>query len=139
MNILVGIVIFIAGFSLLYFVSELHIALRKRMNTPLIGIDVLLKLLKKYDYVCIDGKVSQFSHIAHANEPLNILTIPSESNKTIGGELAFMNNYGLGYVYCFPSIMVKCDFIFGKYGLKWARNRVIANSAKEKIQKYHYE
>lgn len=48
-----------------------------------------------------------------------------------GGELVF--EYGLGYQYFNPSAMSNCDFIYGKYGLKWARNHDAAKQAKERI------
>lgn len=56
----------------------------------------------------------------------------------MGGELAFENNQGLGYIFLYPSAMIKCDFIFGKYGLKWARNSITAKNAQEKIDKHLY-
>ncbi|MDE6236018.1 MAG: hypothetical protein K2M56_09740 [Muribaculaceae bacterium] len=134
--VLVGFVFF---FFLLIFVSELYITIRKRLNTPKIGAQVLLEFLERDAYVCINGKVLEFSHFANENESLNIIAFPSESNKTIGGELAFRNNHGLGYIYIHPSAMANCDFIYGKYGLKWARNTAIADIAKDKIKKYRYE
>lgn len=139
MSSVVGIVIFLVGLFGLFIISELYAVARKKLNTPKIGIEILLNLLERNDYVCIDGKVNQFSHFAKEDESLNILSPPCESNKTIGGEIAFVNNHGLGYMYYNPSILVNCDFIFGKYGLKWARNIAIANTANEKIKKYRYE
>lgn len=79
----------------------------------------------------------QFSHIANPEEPLSILSFPSEGNKTIGGEIAFENNNGIGYIYINSyCILANCDFIYGKYGLKWARNRDIAKIAEEKMRRY---
>lgn len=132
MKLLSCLIIFLASFAMLVLISEIYVAMRKRLNTSMIGVEVLLKLLNRDDYVCIDGKVNQFSHFSNSDEPLNILAFPTDGNKTIGGELAFVNNRGLGYVYFHPSAMINCDFIFGKYGLKWARNKAIANIAKRR-------
>lgn len=139
MKVVVGISIFLAGFVFLFFVSELYVILRKRINKPKIGDELLINLLNKGDYVSIQGKVHRFSHIARENEKLNLLAFPSESNNTIGGELAFANDHRLGFVFFYPSVMANCDFIYGKYGLKWARNKAIANIANEQIKKYWYE
>ena len=139
MKPIIGIVIVIASIVIIFFVSELYVKLRKRINRPKIGDELLINLLSKDDYVSIQGKILRFSHIARENEILNLLAFPSESNKTIGGELAFANDHGLGYVFFYPSAMTNCDFIFGKYGLKWARNRTIASSAIESIKKYRNE
>jgi hypothetical protein len=67
------------------------------------------------------------------------LSPPNCYNKTIGGELAFCDDRVLGYVYYNPSAMVNCEFIMGKYGLKWANNNTTAKTAKEKINNYLYE
>lgn len=139
MKSLVGIAIVIASLMIIFFISELYVKLRKRINKPKIGDELLINLLNKDDYVSIQGKVHRFSHIARENERLNLLAFPSESNSTIGGELAFANDQGLGYVFFYPSAMSNCDFIYGKYGLKWARNRAIASSAIECIRKYRNE
>ena len=139
MKLLVGIAIMIASLAIIFFISELYINLREKINRPKIVDELLINLLKKDDYVSIQGKVYRFSHIARENEALNLLAFPSESNKTIGGELAFANDHGLGYVFFYPSAMANCEFIFGKYGLKWARNQAIASTAIESIKKYWNE
>jgi hypothetical protein len=127
---------FIAILVGLAIVSELYILVRNRLNRPKIGAEFLIKLLHRDDYVSIKGKVFRFSHIARKNESLNILAPPMYGNLTFGGELAFCDD-GIGYVYYNPSVMMDgCDFIFGKYGLKWARNRTIANSAKDRINEF---
>lgn len=139
MSFIIGIVKIATIIVLVFIVSKLYIFFRKRFNKPKIGVELLINLLQRDDYASIDGKIYQFSHIAKPNETLNYLSFPSEGNKTIGGELAFMNELGLNYIFFHPSAMIKCDFIFGKYGLKWARNNSIANNAKEKINRYCYE
>lgn len=139
MKLLVGITIVIASIVIIFFVSELYVKLRKRINKPKIGYELLISLLNKDDYVSIQGSVYRFSHIVRENEVLNQITPPLDGNLTIGGELAFNNNYRPGYLYFYPSAMAECDFIYGKYGLKWARNRAIASSANESIEKYYNE
>lgn len=139
MNFVLSILKIVAIIIAVLVASELYVRFRKRLNRPKIGAEILIKLLHRGDYVSIDGKIHRFSHIANSNETLNHLSLPSEGNKTMGGELAFENERGLGYVFLYPSAMIKCDFIFGKYGLKWARNRSIANRAKEIKNKFRYE
>ena len=138
MKVVIAYAIIFAGLVILFLISEFYMMIRKRLNTPIIGVEILLDLLNKDDYVCISGKVMQFSHFANNKESLNILAPPSDDNKTLGGELAFKNNSVLGYVYYYPSAMTDCDFIFGKYGLKWARNKAIANTTTEQINKFRY-
>jgi len=92
----------------------------------------LQKLLKDGDYVSIDGKVLRFSHIAGNGETVDPIRPPSNYNQTIGGELAFYDL--LGYKIYPSTALIKCDFIYGKYGLKWAASSHIANTANEKIK-----
>lgn len=139
MSFVLGIVKVFAIILAAFIISEMYIRFRKRFNRPKIGVEILINLLHRDDYVSIDGKICQFSHIANSNDTLNPLSLPSEKNTTIGGELAFVNKQGLGYIFLYPSAMAKCDFIYGKYGLKWARNNYIANNAKEIINKYCHE
>lgn len=139
MNVFLAIVKVIAILGGLIIVSELYVKFRKRFNKPKIGVELLTNLLCRDDYVSINGKIHRFSHFAKGNETLIVLFPPTEENKAAGGELAFANQQGLGYVFYNPSMMINCDFIFGKYGLKWARNTAIANIAKDKIDKYGHE
>lgn len=139
MSFILGIVKIVAIIVAAFIVSELYVQVRKRFNRPKIGVELLIKLLRRNDYVSIDGKIHRFSHIANSNETLNPLSFPNEENKALGGELAFENERGLGYIFLHPSAMTKCEFIFGKYGLKWAQNNSIANNAKEILDKYCHE
>lgn len=138
MNFVIGIAKIVAIIVTVFIVCELYDRFRKRINRPKIGVELLINLLHRGDYVSIDGKIHRFSHIANSNETINHLAFPCEENKTMGGELAFENDRGLGYIFFYPSAMIKCDFIFGKYGLKWARNNNIANNAKEYINKFRH-
>jgi hypothetical protein len=95
-----------------------------------------VSILRRDDYVSINGQLLRFSHIASGNESLNVMAPPSYRNQTNGGELAFCDDRTLGYVYYHQSAMAKCDFIFGKYGLKWARNNDLATAAKERIKNF---
>lgn len=125
--------IFVASIIGIGILWELYMRFRKRINKPQIGVEILINLLNKDDYVCIDGKVLRFSHIARKREVLNIAAPPSELNSTIGGELAFLDDRYLGYRYYHTSAMKECEFIYGKYGLKWASSSAIATNAKERI------
>lgn len=122
-----------------FIISESYVWVRKRLNKPKFGAELLTRLLRKGDYVSINGRVYQFSHIADFGETLDWLLIPDYRNQTLGGELAFENKYGLSYLFLHPSALAKCDFIFGKYGLKWARNKSIAKNAEELIYRYRNE
>lgn len=107
--------------------------LRRKINKPRIGfVCFLQKLLKDGDYVSINGKVLRFSHIARNGETIDPIRLPSNYNQTLGGELAFYDL--LGYKIYESSALIKCDFIYGKYGLKWAASSHIANTADEKIK-----
>lgn len=110
---------------------------RKRLNKPIIGKNHwLINLLKRDDYVSVDGKVYQFSHIARENEIIDLLSPPCESNKLIGGELAFYKPNGLGYIYFNRSVAQKIKFIYGKYGVKWAETIDDANIAQDEINRF---
>lgn len=117
--------------------SEVYTYFRKKYNRPIIGTNIfLLKKLKNGDYVSINSRVLRFEHIARCGETINILHPPCEQNTLIGGELAFENKNGLGYTYYNSSALSNCDFIYGKYGLKWARTKQIAEKAEKEVEKY---
>lgn len=115
--------------------SEGYTWCRSKLNKPSIGqLSLLSRFLKKGDYVCIDNRVLRFSHIAKVNESYNFLSPPVSDNLALGGELAFYDSHGLGYVYYHPSAMKDCCFIYGKYGLKWAITYDYANRAKTMVE-----
>lgn len=127
----------IACFFLFALLSEAYTYFRKKCNRPIIGTNIfLLKKLKNGDYVSINSRVFRFNHIASYGEVINILHPPIEQNKLIGGELAFENKSTLGYIYYDSSALSNCDFIYGKYGVKWARTNQIAEKAEEAVGKY---
>lgn len=130
----VSSVLFVIGIILaLGAITAAYEWVRKKINKPKIGFPAfLLDKIKRGDYVCIEGKVLRFNHIARENESIDILHPPLHSNQTLGGELAFDN--GLGYLYYRPSALNKCEFIYGKYGLKWAISNDWAKAAKSKIK-----
>ena len=132
-----GLVVLAIG-AILWLIDQCYYAYkwwRRKRNKPLIGdVDFpLTKLLKKDDYVSIGGRVLRFTHFAQRNEPVDVLRPPLNENQTIGGELAFDNPNGLGYIYYRPGALKKCDFIYGKYGTKWAATKELADSAKQRI------
>jgi len=111
---------------------------RRKTNKLCIGeIDYFLcKFLKHGDYVSINGRVHRFSHITHFGETIDHIKPPSNDNMALGGELAFDNPNSLGYLIYPTSILRKCEFIYGKYGLKWAISNEWATVAKEKVNEY---
>lgn len=125
----------IAALASLFFVYDW---LRRKMNkTRIGGIEYFLcKLLERDDYVSINGKVMRFSHIARNGETLDIFSMPSYENRTLGGELAFSNPRGLGYIFYPETSLRHCEFIYGEYGLKWALSNKWAETAKDKIEDY---
>lgn len=139
MKIFITYIIFIAGVMCLGFVcwicQEIYIGIRKKLNKPTIGIvGILINRLESGDYVCINGRVLRFSHVAHCGEHLSTIKPPFDDNLTNGGELSFDNPNGLDNIYYTPACLKNCQFIFGKYGLKWALNLEFANKAKEIIE-----
>lgn len=129
-------------FIILYLVSvlwESYKWLRRKLNKPLIGfVNFNGRLMKRDDYVSIDGEVLCFSHIASEGQTINPLYPALEKNKTVGGEVAFRNPNELGYLYYNPSTLKHCEFIYGKYGVKWAASEHWASVAKEKVEEYIY-
>lgn len=138
MMLLRAILVFILLAAIMFtlmLISNFYEHCRKKLNRPHIGHFALFKrFLKKGDYVCIQEEILEFNHIASPHEKLDILRPPLNDNFTIGGELAFSNPNGLGYIYYYPSAMKECRFIYGKYGLKWAANRDCASRAKQMIE-----
>ena len=124
----------------LFIICEFYVWVRKCLNRPKIGGECLPFMLKKNDYVSINGKVLEFSHFTKANETIDSLAPPLNGNLTWRkGDLAFRRSYGLGYVLYDILALRNCDFIYGKYGLKWARSKEHAINAKEEIQNYFYD
>lgn len=112
-------------FIILYLVSvlwESYKWLRRKLNKPLIGYEKIdIKLLRRDDYVCIDGKTMRFNHFTKL------------------GEMAFNNPLALGSYFIYqPSSLNKCLFIYGKYGARWAASEHWASVAKEKVEEYIY-
>lgn len=109
---------------------------RLKTSSPKIGFENFSsKYIKKGDYVCINGRVRQFDHWTSDNEIIDPLNMPLEDNKTSKGNLAFSTN-SLGYNILPSSLLKNCEFIYGKYGLKWAISEEYAYSAEEKIREY---
>lgn len=110
---------------------------RKTNKSHIGGLEYFLcKFLKHGDYVSIDGRVLEFSHITRTGEIIDPIRPPSNGNKTYGGELAFDNPNSLGYLIYPVSALRKCEYIYGKYGLKWAVSNKWAISAEEKVKEY---
>ncbi len=133
--ILVGAVV--ALIFIMEILQKANIWLHKRVIRPLIGSagSHLKDMLKSDYYVSIDGKVYRFSHIAQSGESVDPIRPPSYKNSTYGGELAFWNPRGIGYIYRPVSALEKCDFIYGKHWVKWAASVEKAETAEGVIKK----
>ena len=109
---------------------------RRIINIHKVGFEKFSsKRIRPGDYVCINGRVWQFDHWTSDNEIIDPISPPIEDNMTCKGNLAFSTN-GLGYK-LFPfSILRNCEFIYGKYGLKWAISEEYAHSAEAIIRQY---
>jgi hypothetical protein len=77
--------------------------------------------------------------VASEGEIVNDIRPPLDDNKTIGGELAFDNPHGIGYLFYATSSLMNCEFIYGKYGLKWATSNYWAKVAEEKVNESIYD
>lgn len=110
---------------------------RKTIKSHIGGLEYFLyKFLKRGDYVSINGRVLCFSHLTQFGETIDHIKPPSNSNKTLDGELAFDNPCSLGHLIYPVSALRNCEFIYGKYGLKWAVSKEWATVAKEKVNEY---
>ena len=139
-GVLILALLVLAAWALLWIIDQIYMVYknhRRKNNKPYIGeVDFpLTKLLKRDDYVSIGGRVLRFSHISEGGESIDILRPPLNDNLTIGGELAFDNPRGLGYIMYYPSALKKCEFIYGEYGVKWAASEELAASAEEMVDK----
>lgn len=136
MKYLLAIIVIACVFALLVATSMTYEWLRKKWNRPRIGgIELfLVKLLRRGDYVSINGKILCFSYVCRKGEDI---LLPSFDHLILsGGELAFDDPYSLGHKIYNASCLRQCEFIYGKYGLKWAANQSIASAAKDKVYNY---
>ena len=137
LRFIIAILIFVAIFAIMALISVFYDWLRRKFNKPRIGnIEPysLCKKMKRGDYVSINGQILCFSHITTMDETINPIKPPSSDNKTFSGDLAFDDPYSLGYI-IYPTLSLKgCDFIYGKYGVKWAASNHWAEIAKEKVE-----
>lgn len=139
MRILFGVGFIVVSFALAFALSELYVLLRKKLNRPQYGVDVLTKFLRRDDYVSINGEIYQFSHFTRRDDIIDILKPAHYSNKVqFDGDIAFMKTDGLGYIHLHRNALERCDFIYGKYGLKWARNTSAAKDIEIKINQHNY-
>lgn len=142
LNLVLVILFLCVIFVILVLFEAFYVWIRRKMNSPMVGVDKLsLRLLKRGDYVCIENEVKCFSHFTREGEIINPMYPPFSENKTYEGELAFDVKDGLGYIiYRNPqSVLSKCRFVYGKYGLKWALTEQYAEMAKEKVDEYIYD
>jgi len=132
------ILIFIIFLVVLGVISFAYDWLRHKINKPRIGgIEYFLrKLVDKGDYLCINGKVYCFDHFVIQDEIIDITRPPSNGNIAIKGNMAFSNYSSLNYLYLSKISLRNCEFIYGKYGLKWAISTKWAEVAKEKVNEY---
>ena len=127
---------FFVAFIILSALSLLYEWLRRKTNIPKIGLKYYSSsTIKRGDYVCINGRVREFDHWTVDNEIIDLLAPPLEDNKTCKGNPAFSKD-GFGYNILPSSALRNCEFIYGKYGLKWAISEDYADVAEEKVQQY---
>lgn len=143
MNAFLAIILTVLSMVAILFLLGLLVAgyrlMRTKLNKPRIGKWCFLcDLLESDDYVSIDGKVRRFSHITRPDEVIDSIRIPSDDNKTLGGELAFWGN-GINYYMYHVSVLDKCEFVYGKYGVKWALTEYFASIAKQKVEESIYK
>lgn len=132
---IVMILALVLAFFLLTLLGVFYEWMRRKINKPQIGFENFnAKIIKRGDYVSINGKVMCFSHITECGEIIDPIRPPMEDNKLLGGELAFQKNLGLGYEFYSISSLRQCDFIYGKYGVKWAASNHWASIAKDKVE-----
>lgn len=79
----------------------------------------------------INGKIYRFSHFTQGGKALGSHIYPYI------GDLVFYSSHKLGYYVVHKDALIKCDFIYGKYGLKWAPNVKSASIAKEQIESFY--
>lgn len=134
MRFVFALLIIACAIAVLIAISFAYEWLRCRMNRPRIGLEYFLcKLLRRGDYVSINGRIMDFSHITKNGETIDPVLPLSNNNQTLEGELAFYNPHSLGYLIYPVSALRKCEFIYGKYGLKWAVSDYWATIAKDKV------
>ncbi|MCH5225033.1 MAG: hypothetical protein J1D77_03495 [Muribaculaceae bacterium] len=129
---------FVIGLSFLFLLPPLYGWIRKGLNNPKIGKENFdLKFLRRKNYIGFKDKVFQFSHFANSGETFDFLLPPNYYNLSIGGELAFEKDFGLGYFYYHNSILKDCKFIIGKYGVKWAESKEWLGKAEQAFKKLY--
>lgn len=140
MNFIFAILIFAFVIAILMAMAFVYDWIRRKtIKSHIGGLEYFLyKFLKRGDYVSINGRVLCFIHLTKFGETIDHIKPPSNNNKTLGGELAFDNPNSLGYLIYPVSALRKCEFIYGKYGLKWAVSKEWATVAKEKANEHRW-
>lgn len=111
-----SILFIVAIIAILFVISLIYEWFKRKTNVTRIGHEYFLrKLLKDGDYVSIKGKVMAFETF------------------TKDKEVVFDNPHGLGYCIYPLRALSQCEFIIGKYGVKWALSEKWAKVAKDKI------
>ena len=136
MRVFFAYVVLLVAIIVLLTISNLYNWFMFKRNTPKIGFEYFSsRIIKHGDYVCINGRVKEFDHWTRDNEIIDPIKPPTEDNKTDKGNLAFERS-GLGYNILPSSSLKDCEFIYGKYGLKWAISEDYSRRAKEMIKQY---
>ena len=125
MKFLIALLWLVGGFALLALLCEMYVFVRRRLNCITVGlVGFLSKLLKRDDYVSIDNRLLRFSHFTVGGEIVDITRPPLWNNKWNSlGDLAFYNENTLGYTILPLSKLEQCEFVIGKYGVKWAASQ----------------
>jgi len=138
MRMLIAIGCILLGVLSLIGLSMLYEAIRVKLNKPKIGFKPLfLTLLKHDDYICMAGNVMRFSHWTQRGEIIDVLKPSLEANKTpYDDDISCYNPNGLGYLYYSIESLNDLQFVYGKYGVKWAKSKSWAERAPKLIEKY---
>lgn len=134
---LLNTILLVVAFCVLYLLYE---CIRRVTTFTKYGLQNLsTKMLKRGDYVSINGKVLRFVCISRSGVKLDPIAIPDYKNQADNGNLLFDNPNGLGYIELSPSILKKCEFVCEKYGLKWAISKEWKYKYKEKLKESFYD
>lgn len=138
MKTLIGIGCIILGFVILFGLSMLYEIIKVKLNKPKIGFKPLIySLLKRSDYICIAGNVMQFSHWTQSGEVIDVLRPPLDGNQVIyDDDIACYSPNRLGYIYYPFESLNNMQFIYGKYGVKWAKSKGWAEKASKLVEDY---
>lgn len=116
-------------------ICKSYIWVRKKLNKPKIGYDLYFSFLRKNDYIGYKGCVYRICNIERGTESLYLIR-PFEDNTSIRDVLLCYNPTYIpgGYISLHQSILMQCDFIIGKYGMKYAYSLAYSEISLEQVK-----